>query len=144
MRIKASYTWFLVSTLLLITVVPSQAIAQPSISVLRDIGNRVEITVTNPDEFYVGAMPYVLKIGEGRFTNSRHPADGDLHTLIFSIALQDFNQLTSGDSINLGYGNVEVVQAASNKTIARSAAAEPDNAKRQWSLGTLDKQLLRK
>lgn len=129
--------------LVVLLVMAMQATAQPSVESITEVSGGVELTVTNSDEFYVGALPFVLKIGDKTFSKSRHPDNGDIHTLIFLIPSEVFAQLEESAAVDLGYGRVEVVAASSSSSTALSKPSFPSEAgKRQWSLGGLNKQQL--
>jgi hypothetical protein len=98
---------------------------------IRAVGSTVEIAVTSSEPFPVRALPPVLRIGEARFSRSRHPSDGSPHTLIFLVPIQEFELLNDGDPIRVGYG-----LAPGAPGTARSGAGQ------EWDLGRLDKQSL--
>ena len=89
---------------------------------IQTVGANVEITVQSAQEFDVRDEVVALQIGSQIFSNSRPPADGDTHTLIFVLTQAEFDSLATGDVIAVGWGS----DAASN---ARN-------------FGTLDKSML--
>ena len=91
---------------------------------IQTAGANIEITVTGAQEFDVRNEIVTLQIGSRNFSNSRSPADGDTHTLIFTLTQSEWDSLSSGDAIALGWG----ADASSNRR----------------NLGTLDKSQLNK
>ena len=89
---------------------------------IQTVGANVEITVQSAQEFDVRDEVVALQIGSQIFSNSRSPADGDTHRLIFVLTQAEFDSLATGDVITVGWGS----DAASN---ARN-------------FGTLDKSML--
>lgn len=131
----------------------SQSIAAPTITSAIEVGDTVELTVNNTDDFSVGALPFVLKIGDTTFKKSRAPSSGELNTLIFLIPSDTFNQLNEDDLVNLGYGGIEDDLADLNNSNTASttkrttlsqqkSSKQRDGSKRKWALGGLKKQQL--
>jgi hypothetical protein len=89
---------------------------------IQTVGANVEITVKSVQEFDVRDDLVALQIGTQNFSNSRSPADGDTHTLIFVLTQAEWDSLATGDSITVGWGS--------------DAASNPRN------FGTLDKSML--
>jgi hypothetical protein len=65
-----------------------------------------------------------LQIGSRNFSNSRSPADGDTRTAIFTLTQPEWDSLSTGDGVAVGWG----ADASSNKR----------------NFGTLDKSRLNK
>lgn len=91
---------------------------------IQTAGANIEITVKGAQEFDVRNEIVTLQIGSRNFSNNRSPADGDTHTLIFTLTQSEWDSLSSGDAIALGWG----ADASSNRR----------------NLGTLDKSQLNK
>ena len=91
---------------------------------IQTVGANVEITVKSAQEFDVRDEVVALQIGSQIFSNSRSPADGDTHSLIFVLTQAEWDSLASGDAITVGWGS--------------DAAGNPRN------FGTLDKSMLNK
>lgn len=85
----------------------------------------VDITVTSAREFPVAGMLAVLRIGSQSFTLSRY-VGGDLHTLVFTLTIDEFDALDDGASVSVQYGS-----------------GNPAPPGRSWSFGTLRKRCLR-
>src|SRR5262252_9462330 len=71
---------------------------------IQTVGANVEITVQSAQEFDVRDEVVALQIGSQIFSNSRSPADGDTHTLIFVLTQAEFDSLATGDVIAVGWG----------------------------------------
>ena len=132
-----------------VIILSSQTIAEPTITSADKVGDIIELTVNNSNDFSVGALPYVLKIGDSVFKKSRSPSNGDLNTLIFLIPSDTFDQLKEDDLVNLGYGDVEdnlvdLDEVSAGKTIknGQKTSAQSLNPKRKWALGGFKKQQL--
>lgn len=67
-------------------------------------GPAIEVEVTSPRPFPVMGVSPVMRIGGREFLISRYPPDGDLHTLIFTLSLQEFEATRSGEPIFVQYG----------------------------------------
>ena len=142
-----------ISLLFSVLAVSQQSFAELTITSVTEADDTIELTVRNTDNFTVGALPYVLKIGDARFRRSRSPSDGALDTLIFLIPRDTFNQLNEGDLVDLGYGSVDDNLAAqasqisknSNRTSANQQLQNQDqglHSKRQWAMGRFNKKKL--
>lgn len=83
----------------------------------------VEIEVQSDREFPVRNELVMLRIGAQQFMLSRYSENGDTHTLIFTLTLDEFAKTSSGDLLTVQYGN------------------DPNPAER-WDFGPLDKSLL--
>jgi hypothetical protein len=86
----------------------------------------VEITVTSAREFPVLGTLAVLRVGSRSFTLSRY-ATGDLHTLVFTLTLDEFDALDDGAPVAVQYGS----------------GSAPPPPERSWSFGALRKRCLR-
>lgn len=95
-----------------------------TIKSIQTVGANIEITANSPQEFDVRDEVVALQIGSQVFSNSRSPADGDTHTLIFVLTQAQWDSLATGDAVAVGWGS--------------DAASNPRN------FGTLDKSLLNK
>jgi len=82
----------------------------------------VEIELNSSREFTVRNELLVLRIAGQEFKLSRYPDSGDLHTVIFTIPVDDFAKATSGEPVKVQYGQSDA------------------NA---WDFGRLDKSLLK-
>jgi hypothetical protein len=85
----------------------------------------VEITLTSVREFPVLGDLAVLRIGSRSFTLSRY-ASGDLHTLVFTLTVDEFDALDDGAPVWVQYGS--------------GNAPRPPG--RSWSFGSLRKRCL--
>jgi hypothetical protein len=106
-----------------------------------DDGVEVEIQADRPFEF--GAMPPVLVIGNSAFVRSRYPADGNLHTLIFVIAADEYEALSSDARVSFGYlkSSVEFEFSPNQKGAAIAPKMRPDQVKEpHLQLGNLRKR----
>jgi hypothetical protein len=71
---------------------------------IRSVDRAVEIELHSTREFPVRAEVVVLRIGTREFLLSRPPADGSLHTLIFTVAAEDFAAVPDGAPVVVKYG----------------------------------------
>jgi hypothetical protein len=69
-----------------------------------------EIEVTSDVAFPVRNELAVLRINDQLFALSRYAADGDTHTLIFTLANDQFAQVNIGDRVTVQYGTDESTQ----------------------------------
>lgn len=59
-----------------------------------------EIVVTNKTQGFTPQNSLaVLRIGEREFTLGRYPENGDIHTMIFSLSSDEFNQVQAGEDV---------------------------------------------
>ena len=91
---------------------------------IQTVGANVEITVNSAQEFDVRDEIVTLQIGSRNFSNSRSPANGDTRTLIFTLTQPEWDSLSTGDAVAVGWG----ADASSNSR----------------NFGTLDKSQLNK
>ena len=103
---------------------PSLAAQNNTIKNIQTVGANVEITVNSGQEFDVRDEVMTLQIGSRNFSNSRSPADGDTHTAIFTLTQSEWDSLSTGDGVAVGWG----ADASGNKR----------------NFGTLDKSRLNK
>lgn len=91
---------------------------------IKAIGSFVDVAFTSPDEFPVRDALIQVHFGDQIFTLSRVPANGDLHTIVFSIPANDFaNKIKDGDRVWIDFrGDGERGQ--------------------RWEFGSLNKDLL--
>lgn len=73
-------------------------------SFVLDGDDGVEIELYSSEQFPVRNQLVVLTIGKSDFTLARYPDEGDLNRLIFTLTLDEFDQLVSGDPISVRYG----------------------------------------
>jgi hypothetical protein len=85
----------------------------------------VEITLTSVRKFPVLGELAVLRIGSRSFTLSRY-ASGDLHTLVFTLTVDEFDALDDGAPVSIQYGSSNA----------------PPPAGRSWRFGPLRKRCL--
>jgi hypothetical protein len=65
---------------------------------------RIEVAVTSARSFPVRDQIVVLQVGAARSLLSRYPADGDLHTLIFTFTPEELASVRAGDAMLVSYG----------------------------------------
>ena len=123
MRLFQRAAWIL-ATGLLAVFVPAVQAQSNTVKSIQTAGSNVEITVKSGPEFDVRDEVVTLQIGSKNFSNSRSPADGDTHVLIFVLTQAEWDSLNTGDPITVGWGS--------------DASSNPRN------FGTLDKSLLNK
>ena len=123
-----------ISLLFSVLAVSQQSFAELTITSVTEADDTIELTVRNTDNFTVGALPYVLKIGDARFRRSRSPSDGALDTLIFLIPRDTFNQLNEGDLVDLGYGGVDDILAAQASRTSKGSNRTSANTQLKLSL----------
>jgi|SRR5215471_16887893 len=93
--------WILALTLL----VPALFAQNNTVKSIQTAGANIEITVKSPQEFDVRDEVVTLQIGSSNFSNSRSPADGDTHTLIFTLTQAEWDSLSTGDAVAVGWGS---------------------------------------
>jgi hypothetical protein len=108
----------------LILVTPGLFAQSNGVKSIQTVGANVEITVSSAQEFDVRDEIVTLQIGSRNFSNSRSPSDGDTRTLIFTLTQSEWDSLSTGDMIVVGWG--------------ADASSNPRN------FGTLDKSRLNK
>ena len=84
----------------------------------------VEVRVKSTVPFQDHAMPPILVIGDSAFGRSRHPADGDLNVLIFTIDADEYEALPDGAEVSIGYlsPSARLVPGERRSVTARPAA----------------------
>ena len=100
---------------------------------IRAVGKTVEIELESTKEFPVRDEVVVLRIGEKEFSKSRSPKGGSLKGLVFVLTADEFEKLTDGDQMTVGYGR----QPAGEEGVLSGSAAGP-----RWDFGKLNKTLL--
>ena len=110
------------------------SIADPSVKRITEKETVYEIEIVNDEPFYMGALPYELKIGEQRFHRSRHPESGDLTTIIFEVDRTVIQALGNDKDIQLGYGRV-ITQIPEERDNLKLGAKSQSRPSRQWFLG---------
>ena len=108
--------------LLVLGLLPALASAQ-HVNVIKTIQRTqagIEIELTSPTPFPVRNEVVLLRIDNQAFTTSRHPEDGNLHTLIFTVPPEQLAR-AAGARVVVQYGHNESVQ---------------------WDFGPLDRALL--
>ena len=88
---------------------------------IQTIPGGIEIELTSPTPFPVRNEVVMLRIGNQECTISRHPEDGSLNTLIFTVQPEQFARAAAGERVVVQFGN---------------------DASRQWDFGPLDGALL--
>jgi hypothetical protein len=93
-----------------------------TIQSIKAVPSGIEIELNSTKPFPVRSQITVLRIGGNEFTRSRHPENGSLNTLIFTLTSDEFGQTATGDPVRVQYGRGEVAD--------------------RWDFGTLDKSQL--
>jgi hypothetical protein len=110
--------------LLVLGLLPALTRAQ-QVNVIKNIQmtleGSIEIELTSPTPFPVRSEVVMLRIGNQESTISRHPDDGNLNTLIFTVQPEQFARATAGERVVVQFGH---------------------DASRQWDFGPLDGALL--
>ena len=75
-----------------------------SVKEIRTVTSGVEIELNSTRVFPVRNEIVILRIGTEEFTKSRHPEDGDLKTLIFTLTANELARTNSGDKVTVYYG----------------------------------------
>ncbi len=117
--------------------VSAQEKAKTNVSLVKQKGNTVAITLTSSKPFRMGGNVYVLYIGNKDLSHSRQSVNKGKGTLTFSINTEDFNALQEGAGMYLTYGRIkedgapmeELSKLKSNKC---------------WSLGKFNHSMLTK
>ncbi len=131
--------------------ISSEAYSDPVITDISPTIDNVEITVVDTDGFYVGALPYELKIGEQRIRKSKHPDNGDQKILIFLLDKKEFDNLKEQDLVEMGYGSADDKSIPSNtankpnQSLAKKStdlAKNTEKKKKYWNMGAFNKSTL--
>jgi hypothetical protein len=121
---RRTWQWACAAPLLLVLgLLPALASAQ-QVNVIKNIQTTqagIEIELTSPTPFPVRNAVVMLRIGNQEFTTSRHPEDGNLNTLIFTVPPEQLARAAAGERVVVQYGHDESVQ---------------------WDFGPLDRALL--
>ena len=107
---------------MLVLLAPLMRAQSNTIRSIRTVGTSIEITVSSPQEFNVRDEVVVLQVGAQVFSTSRSPDSGDTHTLIFVLTTAQFDQVSTGDPVSVGWGS--------------------DGSSDRRDFGTLDKSIL--
>lgn len=78
----------------------------------------VEIALVSPEPFPVLGELATMHIGARSFTISRHPG-GDLHTLVFSLTVQEFEALDDGAEVWVQYGDAPAATPGRRRDFGR-------------------------
>lgn len=99
--------------------------------------DEIEIELHSSREFPILNQVVVLRVGTRDFFKSRTPEDGSLHTLIFSVPADVFDDLPDGAGLTVRFGKGE---PDTGQDVARGQAG----SRLRWDFGPLDKSLLRR
>lgn len=108
---------------------------------IRARGSAIEIEVQSSREFPVGGQIPVLLVGTKEFAKSRHPEDGSLNTLIFTLEADEFEQLPDGEAVTVGFGRGKAGGDVPSVAPLAGRSGMPETNTR-WKFGTLNKSLL--
>jgi hypothetical protein len=76
-------------------------------SLMKQSGQMVTLTITSPNEFYIGGNTHVLYIGNKHFDlHDQNNIDGK-GILKFYIPTDEFKKLTDGSKVYLSYGMLD-------------------------------------
>ena len=100
-------------------------------------GERVELTVSDSKDFYVGGNIYILHIGKKDFSLSKQNNRNGKGAITFYIPVAEFNSLTEGDYIWMSYGNK--FKKAPDPTVDPAKFCKKN--KKCWALGKFAKTL---
>ena len=110
---RRTWQWSCAAPLLLVLgLLPALASAQ-QVNVIKNIRTTqvgIEIELTSPTPFPVRNEVVILRIGNQEFTTSRHPEDGNLNTLIFTVQPERFARAAVGERVVVQYGRDDSVQ----------------------------------
>ncbi len=104
---------------------------------LKQNGNTVALTVTSPNEFYMGGNKHILHIGNKDFDLYDQVNDDGSGSLKFFIPVSDFKALKDGERIYLSYGEMDVENVQEAEAICKQSYSAC------WSLGKLNKKQLK-
>jgi predicted RecA/RadA family phage recombinase len=108
-----------------------------NISLFKQEGKTVTVTITSPNEFYIGGNTHVLHIGDKHFDlNEQNNIDGTGY-LKFFIPAADFKDLKEGAKVYLSYGELNTEDEQEVAMMCKEASTPC------WSLGKLNKKLLK-
>lgn len=101
-------------------------------------GERMELTVSDSKEFYVGGNIYILHVGKKDFSLSKQNNRDGKGAITFYIPVAEFNALTEGDYIWMSYGNKFKKTPDPSVDPAKFCKKNP---KKCWALGKFSKSL---
>ena len=101
-------------------------------------GERIELTVSDSKDFYVGGNIYILHVGKKDFSLSKQNNRDGKGAITFYIPVAEFNALTEGDYIWMSYGNK--FKKAPDPTVDPAKFCKK-NPKKCWALGKFAKTL---
>jgi len=117
--------------------VQAQEKQKVKMSLLKQAGPNVTLTITSPSEFYIGGNTHVLYIGNKHFLLHDQDNENGKGILKFYIPSEDFKKIADGSRVYLSYGLLE----------AESEQELQDMCKQKfcpcWELGKLKKSQLR-
>lgn len=134
-------TFLLFFTLVFVCFSPKPASAQEkqkaTVSLIRQNGNTVTVTITSSEEFYIGGNTHILHIGNKHYDrNEQNNVDGK-GILKFFIPANEFKVLKNGTKMYLTYGELDM----ENEQEIEAYSKERES--RCWALGKLNKKMLK-
>ncbi len=117
---------------------PDIVIAQTaSISGIRVQNEKVVVTVSSTEAFYIGNNIHVLYIGDKHFDLYDQNNSEQKGTLTYYIPKEDFSKLADGAKVFLSYGEATFDTEEDFNDLLK---ADPE---RHWILGKLDKSMMK-
>jgi hypothetical protein len=107
------------------------------ISLIRQTGNTVALTVSSPHEFYVGGNKHILYIGGKHFDLYEQNNEDGRGYLKFFIPADDFKMIKDGTRVYLSYGELEIENEDELEALCKQ------NFGPCWQLGKLNKRRLK-
>lgn len=109
-----------------------------SIARVQQVGpEEIEVHLAKQDGFHVGASRPALRIGSRLFVLSRHPPNGDLKTLIFSIPSRSLADVADREPMYFARREADLPSAQQWRAGPKAWVA--DAARGTWFLGQLDR-----
>lgn len=106
------------------------------VSLIKQAGNTVTVTITSNEEFYIGGNTHILHIGNKHYDrNEQNNIDGK-GILKFFIPANEFKALKNGTKMYLSYGQLDTGNEQEMDAFSK------DKESRCWALGKLNKKML--
>jgi hypothetical protein len=107
------------------------------VSRLQQDGDMVYLTITSPNEFYVGGNVHMLFIGSKHFIRNEQNNIEGKGILKYFIPANEYKALEDGSAIFLTYGDMGTEDAQELEALSK------EDYTPCWSLGKLNKKMLK-
>jgi hypothetical protein len=106
-------------------------------SLMKQSGQMVTLTITSPNEFYIGGNTHVLYIGNKHFDLHDQNNINGKGILKFYIPTDEFKKLTDGSKVYLSYGMLDADNEKELQDMCKQKFCPC------WELGKLSKKQLK-